>query len=186
MLQAAPTPLIPSLSAFLSVCSESTRLGSLSWHRSCIPNLQFMRLASRGGRNSTSTEFSVMGGQINTEGGLHRPPFYFCFLILRVSPFRNQTSPSRLENLVGAAWRRTAASQKSERPVGVPAALAWGMEGLQSEAQFSSRRDGCSAALASTGTTPRSKIVTIVSARPEENLTSDNVCECASSKARSH
>jgi hypothetical protein len=35
-----------------------------------------MRLASRGGRNLTSTKFRLLGGQI-TQGGLHRPPFLF-------------------------------------------------------------------------------------------------------------
>jgi hypothetical protein len=62
-------------------------------------------------------------------------------------------------------------TKKSERPVGVPAALAWGMEGLQSEDQFFSRVVGCSAALASNRTTHRSKIATIMSPLRKPNQT---------------
>jgi len=47
------------------------------------------------------------------------------------------------------------AAQKGERPVGVPAALAWGMEGLLSEDQSFSRVGDCSTALASRRTTHR-------------------------------
>jgi hypothetical protein len=46
--------------------------------------------------------------------------------------------------------------------VGVPAALAWGMEGLHSEDQSFSEVAGCPAALASSRTTHRSKIVMII------------------------
>jgi hypothetical protein len=58
-------------------------------------------------------------------------------------------------------------SKKSERPVGVPAALAWGMEGLLSEDQFFPGVVGCSTALASSKATHRIKIVRIISTTPE-------------------
>jgi hypothetical protein len=57
--------------------------------------------------------------------------------------------------------------EKSERPVGVPAALAWGMEGLPSEDQSFSGVAGCSTALASSKATHRIKIVRIISTTPE-------------------
>ncbi len=81
--------------------------------------MQFMTLASRGGRNSTSTEFRLLGGQI-TIGGLHRPPFLFRLSL---------SSSVRVFVCKSTAYFKVV-PQKSERPVGVPAALAWGMEGL--------------------------------------------------------
>jgi hypothetical protein len=73
----------------------------------------------------------------------------------------------------GKRGRKTArcpdyGAPKSERPVGVPAALAWGMEGLHSEDQSFSGVVGRSAALASSRTTHRSKIAMIIhSTTPE-------------------
>jgi hypothetical protein len=57
------------------------------------------------------------------------------------------------------------ASQKNQRPVGVPAALAWGMEGTTLEDQSASGLSvaaGRSTALTSRRTTHRSNIVTII------------------------
>ena len=59
--------------------------------------------------------------------------------------------------------------------MGVPAALAWGMEGLLSEAQSFSVVAGCSTALASRRTTHRSKIVMIIPPLRKPNRTPDNV-----------
>ncbi len=58
--------------------------------------------------------------------------------------------------------------------MGVPAALAWGMEGLHSEDQSFSGVAGCSAALASRRTTHRSKIAMIIfTATRKPNRTPD-------------
>jgi len=64
---------------------------------------------------------------------------------------------------------------KSERPVGVPAALAWGMEGLPSEARSNPKWAGCSAALASSQATRRSKIARSFRPLRKLNRTFDNV-----------
>ena len=56
------------------------------------------------------------------------------------------------------------AAQKSERPVGAPAALAWGMEGMTGSLVHLSLSGGIgrSTALASSRTTHRNKITTII------------------------
>jgi hypothetical protein len=57
-------------------------------------------------------------------------------------------------------------SQKSERPVGVPTALAWGMEGLMPKARFFPELASCPTALASNRTTYRSKTEVIIPPAP--------------------
>jgi hypothetical protein len=151
-------------SHFISVfCTYSTLCHS--WQRACYLYLQFMRLASRGGRDSTSTEFSVIGGSHQYRRGLAPAPFLFfsCLWSSRQRsefPYVCRCSSSVLRR------RPTQLPQKSERPVGVPAALAWGMEGLLSEAQFFSGGAGSSTALASSRKTHRSKITTIIPPTP--------------------
>ena len=132
-----------------------------------------MILASRGGRNSTSTELAGYWGVDSKQGGLHQPPFIFSR-----SPVipKKTLSSSPFSSKVCRPFRASSA-QKKERPVGAPAALAWGMEWHVSEGQFVSRSFrgvGPSTALASSRTTHRSKIVTIISPPPEANLTPDN------------
>jgi len=58
--------------------------------------------------------------------------------------------------------------------VGVPAALAWGMEGLHSEDQSFSGVAGRSTALASSRTTHRSKIAMTIPPLRKPNRTPDN------------
>ena len=130
-------------------------------------------MASRGGRSLTSTKLPVIGGSVQYKGGLHRPPFLFPQQPIiplgyaRGSPFRSQ----RLQDQYLTSGKEVEATEKSERPVGVPAALAWGMEGLHSEAQSFSEWAGCSTALASRRTTHRSKIAMIIPPTPETGLT---------------
>jgi hypothetical protein len=62
-----------------------------------------------------------LGGLITIKGGLAPAPFFYC-------PFPKTQTLVPGPGAVVVSTRL--AAQKSERPVGVPAALAWGMEGL--------------------------------------------------------
>ena len=122
-----------------------------------------MTLASRGGRNSTSTEIPVIGGS-DQYRGLAPAPFFispihltFHLIVIKFLSF--------LLPLTGPIVA-CGVPKKSERPVGVPAALAWGMEGLLSEDQSFSGVAGCSTALSSRRTTHRSKIIRIIPPLP--------------------
>src|SRR5215467_13889173 len=82
-----------------------------------------------------------LGRQLNEEGGLHRPPF--SFPKLSTSPagsyrpdlktdIRRTHRPANNLSLAPSLTvdcRPSTVSQKNERPVGGPAARAWGMEG---------------------------------------------------------
>ena len=92
---------------------------------------------------------------------MHRPPFLF-FSTFHF-PFRFKRVPFQLAfSRIFDSGAVVGEPQKSERPVGVPAALAWGMEGLLSVAQSFFGGAGRSTALASSRTTHRSKIVMII------------------------
>ena len=79
-----------------------------------------MRLASRGGRSLTSTRLWLLGGQITYKGACTGPLFYFALEDSRNLALGFPTGLGKLR----------VCPEKGERPVGVPAALAWGMEGL--------------------------------------------------------
>src|SRR3954463_14784143 len=67
--------LVPSNShAFIDLYTAF--LVASPWHAVCTTAVQQTRLASRGGRNPTSTGVPVLGGQFK-KGGLHQPPFLF-------------------------------------------------------------------------------------------------------------
>ena len=120
-----------------------------------------------------------MGGQINI-GGLHRPPFLFLPPVASLADLRK---------FPGYDWDWPIDhfdAKKSERPVGVPAARAWGMEGLLSEDQSFSGVAGCSTALASRRTTHRSKIVRIIPPLPIPNRTPDHVNDSAGDPGVGH
>jgi hypothetical protein len=139
-----------------------------------------MTLASRGGRNSTSTEYPVIGGSDHYKGACTGPLFYFAYVLHSLTVrVRFPVQGLRTTALFGLRNSAERQVQKSERPVGVPAALAWGMEGLTSAVQSFFEVAGCSAALASSRTTHRSKIVMIIPPLRKPNRTSDNVGECA-------
>lgn len=68
--------------------------------------------------------------------------------------------------------------EKSERPVGVPAALAWGMEGTDlklGSSPYCSGGVGRSTALASSRTTHRIKTLRSFHPLQEPNLTPDHI-----------
>jgi len=54
----------------------------LRWHTVCSLLGNLKRLASRGGRNRTSTRCPVLGRQLE-KGGLHQPPFSICAMSSR-------------------------------------------------------------------------------------------------------
>jgi hypothetical protein len=113
------------------------------------------RLASRGGRNPTSTGVPVLGGQFK-KGGLHQPPFLFCsvvscfprvshvfskaqgfghaplFVLLGVivEPLQTPFSTKYLATPYGMRaelWPTVeSVIGKNERPTGGSAARAWG------------------------------------------------------------
>jgi hypothetical protein len=71
--------------------------------------------------------------------------------------------------------------------VGVPAALAWGMEGLHSEDQSFLGVAGRSTALASSRTTHRSKIaITIFPPLPKPNRTPDHFVDSVGNTRLGH
>jgi hypothetical protein len=112
------------------------------------PNALFLAtykiLASRGGRNPTSTG-SGFGGSIKKRG-LAPAPFLFCprtprfpdanllvpLSILSVGDCYHDLVPRRR-----ASPRVRVTGQKNEPPVGALAARAWGMEGTTLEFNFS-------------------------------------------------
>ena len=124
-----------------------------------------------------------MGGQINNRRGLAPAPFFFAsyrvvFSLLRL--------PRRFENLAGGTSKTKSGLQKNERPVGVPAALAWGMEGLLVGSSTLFARGWFFHCPREQGTNLQEQDRDDHSAHFEENLTPDNACEFACLKAGSH
>src|SRR5208337_194904 len=125
-----------------------------------------MRLASRGGWYSTSTEYPVIGGSNRLNKGACTGPLYFL-----------STGSPKSENYLDSLHLPQSENtiKKNERPVGVPAALAWGMEGMDLKLGSSPYRSGGvgrSTALASSRTTHRIKIPTIIPPAPGAELNS--------------
>src|SRR5882672_12634519 len=65
----------PILTTFVSVDFTKPR-GCRLLASGLLSNWQLTRLASRGGRNRSSTRLPVLGRQLR-KGGLHQPPFLF-------------------------------------------------------------------------------------------------------------
>jgi hypothetical protein len=147
-------PLTPMLSSHYSLCWSRRRAGTPF----ALMLANKTRLASRGGRNPTSTGVPVLGGQFR-KGGLHQPPFLFSSVVggfPRVShvfkaqgfgpaPFRFRepdgkflpasTAFGRLGRTPTFLARPEMDAEKSERPTGGSAARAWGngrVRGLKS------------------------------------------------------
>src|SRR5712664_3411863 len=100
-----------------------------------LSNRQLTRLASRGGRNRSSTRLPVLGRQLR-KGGLHQPPFLFSKPVFPSQPVvprepRKSSQPDQIP--ASECYLRTMAYQKNERPLGAAAARAWGWRVLQSE-----------------------------------------------------
>src|SRR6266436_9179358 len=85
-----------------------------------LSNRQLTRLASRGGRNRSSTRLPVLGRQLR-KGGLHQPPFLFSKpvfpsqLVVPREP-RKSSQPDQIP--ASECYLRTMAYQKNERPLG--------------------------------------------------------------------
>ena len=79
-----------------------------------------MILASRGGWNSTSTEFPVIGGSIRNKGACTSPLFVFALLI-PLFPSRINLVPSLLTILISASGRvpKKVSGRWGHRPLGV-------------------------------------------------------------------
>jgi hypothetical protein len=125
-----------------------------TWQASCTLLRHFMRLASRGGRSLTSTKFRLLGGQITIRGLAPAPFFIFHNQIpeTRSSSFRKISSFVHFP----AARPKKVSGRGGCRPL-------W--RGGWRDYSFGSSilsGTGCSTALASSRTTHRSKIVTII------------------------
>jgi hypothetical protein len=133
------------------------------------------RLASRGGRNRSSTRLPVLGRQLQ-KGGLHQPPFSFPRHIFRdiqisLTPTIRSKGVLRLKLAIHPAGGTLILRlKKSERPVGGPAARAWD-GGYVIRSQFG--LSGRSTALASSRTTHRSRQVTTVAILQKDRTTPD-------------
>jgi hypothetical protein len=172
------------------------------WHAVCTNAGQQTRLASRGGRNPTSTGVPVLGGQFRRRGLAPAPFFIFsvvsCFP--RVSgdfqgaglrscavsflgvadTFRSKPTPLANSGSRYNLGSRGDRCQKGERPTGGSAARAWGMGGYVARSQSGSlsrvgQAVGCSAALASSRTTHRSRHPITIRMAPRVELTSDHL-----------
>jgi len=122
-----------------------------------------------------------LGGQINNRRGLAPAPF---FLPLTEYFFPLLSLPRKFENLAGAS--KTKSAPKNERPVGVPAALAWGMEGLLVGSSTLFAKGWFVHRTRVRRTNAQEQDRADHSAHFEENLTPDNACEFACLKAGSH
>ena len=145
--------------------SDSLACGLLS-------NRQLTRLASRGGRNRSSTRLPVLGRQLRKRG-LAPAPFSISKASFAVSTSRSPRTQQEFPPLANPCMRMLSGSnayQKNERPLGGAAARAWGWRETQSEG---SAVPIVYAALASSRTTHRSKQVTTVVILQKTLITSD-------------
>jgi hypothetical protein len=128
-----------------------------------LSHCSLKRLASRGGRNRSSTRLPVWGVNYG-KGACTSPLFHFYSSVVPSGP--NTKGPASAVTVHAAAsvsltencpsWT---VNQKNERPTGGSAARAWdGGKVIRSQFGFSCR----SAALASSRTTHRSRQVTTV------------------------
>src|SRR3979490_541779 len=97
-----------------------------------LSNRQLTRLASRGGRNRSSTRLPVLGRQLR-KGGLHQPPFLFPKPVFPSQPVAPRESTKSSRPLLPDPFQDPGVHQKNERPLGGAAARAWGWRVLQSE-----------------------------------------------------
>src|SRR6266478_4716794 len=91
-----------------------------------LSNRQLTRLASRGGRNRSSTRLPVLGRQLRN-GGLHQPPFLFSKPVFpphQLFPENPRRVPSPGKSLLPDSF---------QGPSGGATARAWGWRVLQSE-----------------------------------------------------
>jgi hypothetical protein len=109
------------------------------WHTVCSLLGNLKRLASRGGRNRTSTRCPVLGRQLGIRGLAPAPFFNLCGVFPRVchrSGFvvvlldvGEGLGPPFFLSPTSQQWRIVTgliAPKKSERPLGGAAARAWG------------------------------------------------------------
>jgi hypothetical protein len=112
-----------------------------AWHTACSSLRQHSkRLASRGGRNSTSTVVPVSGVR-SKKGACTSPLFilsiryFLTFISLRSVATTDLLKENPTSTFVFPSFHDFSGCNKSERPSGGTAARAWGME-VQSEASY--------------------------------------------------
>jgi hypothetical protein len=100
-----------------------------------LSNRQLTRLASRGGRNRSSTRLPVLGRQLRIRG-LAPAPFSISkasFVVQPVVPLESSKSSQPRASHCLRMPSGSIAYQKNERPLGAATARAWGWRVLQSE-----------------------------------------------------